>query len=127
MVHTVKAIFFLYCYAPVLNLLWLYSIGSVCFWSLPLPLPCVLWFISLCVFDAQVMLLALLSEFLLLAGRAVLAELMALSPAVQLEVGMPCTAEAADPLPSLVHEFFLYNTVPSNSATAGLTATSRPV
>lgn len=38
-----------------------------------------------------------------------------------------CPAEAADPLPSLVHDSLLYNTVPSNSATAGLTASSRPV
>lgn len=89
-VHTVKAVFFLYCYAPAMNLLWLYPVGSMRFWSLPLPSPCVLWFISLCVFDAQVTLLALLSELLLLAGRAVLAKLLALSPGVELEVGTPC-------------------------------------
>jgi len=47
----------------------------------------VLWLISLCVFAAQVKILAILTEFLLLAGRTGLAELLA-PPGAEQEEGM---------------------------------------
>lgn len=49
----------------------------------------VLRLISLCILAAQVRLLALLTEFLLLTGVVGLAEPLALSPGTEQEVGMP--------------------------------------
>lgn len=53
--------------------------------ALALPL---LWLISLCLFAAQVRILAILTKFLLLAGGPGLAELLTLSPGAEQEVGM---------------------------------------
>lgn len=72
---------------PVLSLVQLYPINQHA-----LVTACaihVLWLISPCTFAAQVSLLAILTKFLLLAGGAGLAELLALSRGAEQEVGMP--------------------------------------
>lgn len=108
---------------PVLSLVQLYPISQHA-----LVTACaihVLWLISPGTFAAQVSLLAILTEFLLLAGGAGLAELLAFLWCRA--GGGDALREAADPLPCLVYESHLHNATPVNLATVCLTASAKLV